>query len=172
MRTFRFVFALIFLAPLAMSCRSGAIAIEQVAVSPWDDGQTVATTMQLKNVGNTTIRNVRVKEIEVDDGRHTGPVALPVVLGDLAPGADIPLDALLQLTGIDGRAHSLRVEGDFRRGSRWRHFHAQQTIRPDSRPRGPIQTVNGTTVKVNPNTAVYPTPPPLRPGLRTPKRRC
>jgi hypothetical protein len=157
LRTLRFVFVLLFLAPLAMSCRS--IAIEQVAVSPWDDGRTVATKLQLKNTGNAPVRNLRVKEIEVDDGRHTGPVALPVILGDLAPGADVPLDALLQLTGIDGRAHSLRVEGDFRRGSRWRNFHAQYTIRPDSRPRGPIETFHGTAPKVNPNTAVYPTPP-------------
>lgn len=156
-----FTFALAVLLPLAVSCRSSAIRIADAGVSPWDDGRTVATQLQLLNSGNSTLHDVRVTEIEVDGGQRTGPGSLPVTIGDLAPGKDALLDAILQLTGIDGRAHSLRVEGDFKRGSKRVHFRAAWTTRPDARPAPPIQTFHGTATKQRPATAMYPTPPPL-----------
>jgi hypothetical protein len=156
-------FALAVLLPIATSCRSSAISIGDVGISPWDDGRTVGAQLQLKNSSNATLHNVRVTEIEVEGGRRSGPVPLPITIGDLAPGKDALLDALLQLTGIDGRARSLRVEGDFQRGTTRRHFHAAQTIRPDSRPAPPIQTFHGTATKQTPATATYPTPPPQPP---------
>lgn len=145
---------------LLTSCRSRGLVIENVAVSPWSDGHTAGATLQLVNAGNTTLKDVRVKEIEIDDGRHTGPVALPIHLGDLAPGKDVLLDALLNLTGIDGRARSLRVEGDFLRNNRWRHFHAARTISPNLPSNAPIGTFPGVAVKQHLATATFPVLPP------------
>jgi hypothetical protein len=169
-RSLRLLFLLSFLVPLVEACshsragaigpRAGVIRIEQIAVSPWDDGRTVATKMILKNAGRTKVSDLRVTGIEVDGGRYSGPVALPGTLGDLAPGEDALLDALLQLAGIDGRAHSLRVVGDFLSGGYRQRFDAQDTIRPAPSSRAEIPTSRGQLRKENPRRANYPVPPP------------
>lgn len=171
-RTLRLVLPLLLLLPLATSCRSGAggyssgpLAIEQVAVSPWDDGKVVATKLQIRNAGDATLRDVRVTGIAVDGGQYGGPATLPVPLGDLKAGADVLLDALLQTAGIGGRGRTLRIVGDFLRGGQRSTFVAEHVIRPDTRPRDAIQTYRGTLPKESPRTAKYP-PPPRRPDGR------
>ena len=137
------------------------IVLEEAAVSAWDDGRTVATQVQLRNVGIRRIRDVRVTRITVDGGAYQGPKTLPLLLGNLRGGEDVFFDAVLGLAPINGTPHELTVIGAFSVAGEERKFKTDRTIRPTTALPGPFISKTGQTAKSDPNSALYPPAPPL-----------
>ena len=137
------------------------IVLEEAAVSAWDDGRTVGTQIQLRNIGIRRVRDLRVTRILVDGGSYQGPKTLPLSLGNLRSGEDVVFDAVFGLTPIDGTPHELTVIGTFNIAGHERKFIAERPIRPTAMSPPPVISKTGQTVKSNPNSTLYPPAPQL-----------
>src|SRR6185503_16086214 len=90
------------------------IVLKDAAVSAWDDSVNVGAQLQLANEGDGTARQLRVTKVEVTGGNYTGPASLPTgSLGDLAAGADLMFDAVLNLPATTGTPRQLALEGSY-----------------------------------------------------------
>lgn len=147
------------------------IIVPDSGVSVWDDQTTVATQLQLQNVGRADAQQVRVTRLRLNGGTYKGPAPLPTAVGDLRAGNDALIDALLTVPHPDGTARLLTVTGDYQRGGHRERFQARHVIQPNAAPPGPIGSVPAQAPKQNPNGAVYPPSPgraPFGPNSETP----
>ena len=164
------------LVTLSAGCKrkpQAQIVLKDAAVSAWDDSVNVGAQLQLANDGDGAARQLRVTKVEVTGGNYTGPASLPTgSLGDLAAGADLMFDAVLNLPATTGTPRQLALEGSYLERRRFllffekdrqQYFRVERSISPSAVPPGPVVSVPGQVSKQNPNTAVYPPAPPPAP---------
>jgi hypothetical protein len=157
--------------------RRAQIILEQVALSPWEDGATVGIEVQLQNVGTAVARDLRVTQILVQGGSFEGPPSLPLVLGDVDPDAEVQFGAVLKVERADGSLRVLSISGDYRQKrhnenedddsetisehhrKRRQRFDVTAEIRPNSAFPEPVLSTSGESPKQNPSELIYPTAP-------------
>src|SRR5262249_26771857 len=163
----RFIALALMLALLTLStgCKrkpQAQIVLKDAAVSAWDDNATVSAQVQLANEGDGVARQLQITKVEVAGGSYTGPRSLPTgSLGELAAGADLLFDAVLNLPATTGTPRLLALEGYyverhrfliFFERDRQQYFRVDRSISPSAVPPGPTASVPGQVSKQNPNT--------------------
>ncbi len=135
------------------------LALKDLGYSLWDDKHTLATLAQLRNVGDATAKDVRVTQVTIDGGAYKSPV-LPDALGNMRPGEDNFVNAILNLEDLDGRAHILKVIGDYALGSGRAGFVVSRVLSPSAEDYKPITSKSSGAKSQTIKTAVFPPSPP------------
>ena len=153
---------------LTVSVQCTSFAALHVAESPgvlsstWPDS-TVALSIPLENLGNTSAENVAITSIQAGRGNYDGPVDFSYPAGTIDPDETQPLNA--QFTALDAQtAFPLTVSGTYNFGPSLCSFQAEASVSPPL-PGNGGEPKRYTSVQTSTaDTASYPAAPPPHPA--------
>jgi hypothetical protein len=142
------------------ACKDSRLAMFAPGIQStvWDDGS-VAVAIPIEDQGQNPARNVQVTKFNIQSGTRIAPAQLPLTLGLILPkGVDV-MDAHYKFPAV-GTTYSVNVGGSYHVRGQVCSFDILSTVSPHLRDHNPITSKAGKTQKVNPSTALYPSPVP------------
>jgi hypothetical protein len=143
-----------------------------IALSVWDTNATmVGAAVQVVNAGTGVAGNVRITSVRVTQGSYRGPDALPVALGQLAPGKDEIFKFQFTVPRTDGTRYLLTISGLYDSGGASYGFALNRYVTPEPPAPGPFAALTSSAVIQRRETATFPPSPPdadFGPNAETP----
>lgn len=134
-----------------------------VQTSALEDGS-VSFAIPLQNAGSRAVANVSVNRIQVPSATRLAPNPLPVVLGEMIPGAVKVVDARFVMTEMEGDPKfPIIIGGTYNVGTASCKFETHTFVVPQAVSNAPIVATNLSVSKHTPFDVSFPptpTPPP------------
>ena len=135
------------------------IAVGEPGISVWSDG-TVSLAIPVENRGGRGAGNVQVMTLALGTGNRIDPVALPVVLGEIAPKRRGVVQSEFTMLTVPGD-YSLTLSGTYVDRGKTLPFSATVALGLRAPGTGPLPTVGGTLPKQSTSgTPLKPSPIP------------
>jgi len=151
-----------FFAPASHAAEARPVRIEvgSDAESRWADSSRVGFAIELRNRGDRTATNVRVRVVQVAGGKLVTKV--PIGIGTIRPDASAVLQFVADVPPGRGRM-PVRIQGTYQTGRETRPFDVAKPVSTDRKPSGPIEASKGSARVQRPQDARY--PPAYKPAL-------
>jgi hypothetical protein len=138
------------------------IEVGKPALSIWSDG-TVSLAIPIENHGGRGAGDVQVATLAFGPGHRIEPASLPVLLGEIAPGARGVVQTLFNALTVPGD-YSLTVSGTFIDRGKTLPFTAAIPVSLRAPSSNPVPSLGGTLPKQK-TSGIPTTPTPIRPEV-------